>query len=514
MRITSILPDYARSRVALGAAFFVLLVCLLIVAITALNAWNARAVQLKELKTATENMARSLAQHADDALRAADTSLVGVTERVANDGVSPKALARLQKLLALQVSELPELKALFITDKDGRLLATSRAAFDPANNSANREYFVYHRTHTDLGPHVGPPVRSRSTGDWVIPLSRRLNDANGNFAGVALATIGIDYFSEYYNSFDIGEQGAILLALNNGTQLVRRPLLPDSVGKDLQAGPLFQLYSPFNLSGNAEMVSPTDGVVRLNSYRHLGHFPLVVNAALSKDETLAEWHRATLLDATVIAIIIVVLAFLGFRLVGQIGLRVQAEREARRTGEALRKLNHTLEKLALQDGLTGLANRRHFDIVLKDELSRATRSASSLALIMIDVDCFKQYNDLYGHLAGDECLRQVGLALQGTEGRPGDLAARYGGEEFALLLPNTDVAGALRVAEEIRKTIRELEIRHERNLPGVVTVSAGVNALMPVPPDAMPSHLIGAADEALYLAKSSGRDRVMASNAN
>jgi diguanylate cyclase (GGDEF)-like protein len=513
MRIKLMPPSYAKSRIAMGAALFVLLVCLLLVAIVAWNAWNARQAQLRELKTATENMARSLAQHADDAFKSADTSLLGLSERITYDGVSPKALKRLHNLLANRVSELPELTGLFIFDKDGRWLVSSHPSFNPANNNADREYFIYHRTHIDATPHVGLPVRSRSTGEWVIPLSRRLDDAGGRFAGVIAATISINYFSDYYDSFDIGKDGAILIALNNGTQLVRRPLLPDSVGKDLHNGPLFQLYSPFNFSGNAEITSPTDDVMRINSYHHLAHFPLVVNAALSKNEVLAEWRRATELNAVVIAVIILVVSVLGFRLVRQIALRVTAEREAHRTGEALRKLNQTLEKLALQDGLTGLANRRQFDMVLKDELSRATRSASSLALVMIDVDCFKLYNDLYGHLAGDECLRQVGLALQSTEGRPGDLAARYGGEEFAVLLPNTDVAGALRVAEEIRKAIRELEIKHERNLPGVVTISAGVNALSRVTESDTPSRLIGAADEALYIAKTSGRDRVQAAAA-
>jgi diguanylate cyclase (GGDEF)-like protein len=513
MRIKLPFLNVGESRIAARATLFVLLVCLLLIAITAWNAWNARVVQLEELTTATENTAHALAQHADDAFKAADTSLLGLAERVDYDGVSPKALARLHQLLVMRVDELPELKGLFIFDKNGRWLVTSQPSFDPNFNNSDREYFSYHRNHSELGPHVGLPVRSRSTGEWVIPLTRRLNDADGKFAGVVAATLSINYFSNYYDSFDIGGDGAIVLALNNGIQLVRRPLLPDSVGKDLQFGPLFQLYSRFRFSGDAEIASPTDGVMRLNSYRHLAHFPLVVTAALSKNEVLAEWRRSTLLSAAVIAVIVVVLAVLGLRLVRQISLRVQAEQEARRTGEALRKLNQTLEKLALQDGLTGLANRRQFDIVLKDELSRAARSASSLALIMIDVDCFKQYNDLYGHLAGDECLRQVGLALQGREnrGRAGDLAARYGGEEFALLLPNTDVAGALAVAEEIRKAIRALEIRHERNLPGIVTVSAGVNALMPVADSDTASLLIGAADQALYIAKTSGRDRVQAS---
>ena len=135
---------------------------------------------------------------------------------------------------------------------------------------------------------------------------------------------------------------------------------------------------------------------------------VLVSAALSKDEILASWRQATLVQGLVIAFNVIVLGFLGFRLVDQINLRIKAEEEARRTGEALLNLNRTLEKLAMQDGLTGLANRRQFDTVLQNELSRAVRSASSLALIMIDVDYFKKYNDIYGHLAGDECLRQIG----------------------------------------------------------------------------------------------------------
>ena len=265
MRAKRIFSDFAKSKVAAGAALFVVLTCLLLVASTAVNAWNARKVQLQELRTATENISRSLAQHADDTFKAADTALLGLAERIANDGTSPKALERLHKLLRLRVAELPQLKGLFIYDKDGRWLVTSRTSFDPANNNADRAYFIYHKTHTDTGPHIDAPVRSRATGEWVIPLTRRLNDANGNFAGVVAATISISYFSDYYASFDIGDDGAMLLALNNGTQMLRRPLQPDSIGKNLRAGPLFQLYSPFNFSGNEELVSPTDGVVRLNS---------------------------------------------------------------------------------------------------------------------------------------------------------------------------------------------------------------------------------------------------------
>lgn len=499
---------FRKSPITVAAIAFVLLVCALLIAITAWSAWYERGVELREEEIATVNMARALAQHADDTFKAADTSLFGLAERLDNDGTSPAALARLHKLLVLRVGELAQLKGLFIFDKDGRWLANSLPVLDTSANNADREYFIYHREHSDTGPHIGLPVRSRSTGEWIIPLSRRLNDANGQFSGVVLATIDIGYFSKFYDHYDIGRDGAILLALNDGTQLVRRPLLADSIGKNLANGPLFKLHASKNNAGVAIMTSTQDGVERLNAYRHLSQYPLLVTTALSKDEILADWRQAVLLHSAVTAAIIVALGFLGFRLVGQIDLRVRAEEEALRTGIALKKLNQTLEKLALQDGLTGLANRRQFDMVLKEELSRATRSASSLAVVMIDVDCFKQYNDIYGHLAGDECLRQIGQLLGAVETRTGDLAARYGGEEFALLLPSTDVAGALLVAEKIRHAMRELEIRHDGNLAGIVTISAGVNALTPVTDIDTAATLVGAADEALYTAKSKGRDRV------
>jgi diguanylate cyclase (GGDEF)-like protein len=500
--------NISKSRVAGAAALFVLLVCLILIGISAWSVWNARQVQLHELETATQNISRSLAQHADDAFKKADTAILGLTERVAVDGTSPEALDRLHKLLLMRVEELPELHAIFIFDKDGRTLVNSKEKNDVERNNADREYFSFHKTHSGLGPYIGAPVLSHVSGMWIIPLSRRLNDADGNFAGVVLATISLDYFNAFYAEYDIGHDGAILLALNRGIQLIRWPMLPNSIGRDVSTGPLFSTYAAHNESGTATYVSPGDGVERLVAYNHLQHYPVVVSAALSQNEILAEWRRATLVQGVIVAFIVLALGYLGFRLVDQINLRTKAEEEARRTGEALLDLNRTLEKLAMQDGLTGLANRRQFDTVLQNELSRATRSASSLALIMIDVDYFKKYNDIYGHLAGDECLRQISKIIQSAEGRSGDLAARYGGEEFALLLPSTDVAGALKVAEEIRKSIRELEIRHDGNLQGVVTISAGVNALVPVTDSDTPTSLIRAADEALYAAKSSGRDQI------
>jgi diguanylate cyclase (GGDEF)-like protein len=179
--------------------------------------------------------------------------------------------------------------------------------------------------------------------------------------------------------------------------------------------------------------------------------------------------------------------------------------------DELAEANRRLRALAGQDSLTGLANRRAFDEALAREHLRSRRGKTPLGLIMIDVDHFKRFNDLYGHLAGDDCLRCVGAAIGEAVLRPGDVAARYGGEEFAVLLPGTDEAGAAVAAERIRKAILDLTIRHTANPNEIVTVSAGVASLSCV--DIEADRLIEAADLALYRAKDSGRNAVMCASA-
>ncbi|PIT01163.1 diguanylate cyclase [Bradyrhizobium nitroreducens] len=178
-----------------------------------------------------------------------------------------------------------------------------------------------------------------------------------------------------------------------------------------------------------------------------------------------------------------------------------------------KKLETRLETLAIEDSLTGLANRRRFDERLKEEWARAYRDRSSLALLMIDVDHFKAYNDDYGHPAGDACLRLVAKIIAAETQRAGDLAARYGGEEFAMLLPNTDAAGCALVGERIRKAIHEAGLVQSSNLAsGCVTVSVGGATCRPaLERTAGVASLVEAADRALYAAKDAGRNRLMMS---
>ena len=175
--------------------------------------------------------------------------------------------------------------------------------------------------------------------------------------------------------------------------------------------------------------------------------------------------------------------------------------------QQLAKANRELQFLAAVDSLTQVANRRKFDEYLNIKWREMASEKAPLCLILCDIDFFKRYNDTYGHQAGDVCLQQVASALIGAAKRPEDLVARYGGEEFAAILPHTDSPGAIHVAEKMRVAVKELEIPHaDSAVNRYVTISLGVGSAIPHL-ESSPEELIAAADQALYHAKESGRDR-------
>ena len=188
--------------------------------------------------------------------------------------------------------------------------------------------------------------------------------------------------------------------------------------------------------------------------------------------------------------------------------RDEAYRALRVSQQQLLDTNLVLQRLMNSDGLTGLSNRRHFDEYLELEWRRASRDQTQLSLMMIDVDFFKAYNDNFGHLEGDEALRQVAKAIRASSARPSDLPARYGGEEFALVLPNTSPGGARLLAEKLRMTVAGMNIPHIAPTPGAsLTVSIGVSTIVPQP-GTNSRQLIQEADKGLYAAKHNGRNQV------
>jgi len=197
------------------------------------------------------------------------------------------------------------------------------------------------------------------------------------------------------------------------------------------------------------------------------------------------------------------------RLKQAIDQRKKHEVELMVTAEHLRLTNARLEALSTTDSLTGVYNRRYFDISLEKEYRRARRLSNRLALMMIDIDWFKKLNDQFGHQAGDECLKAVAHELDTAIGRSHDLVARYGGEEFAIILPGATDAGAEALAEDLRQRIAGLEIRSERSGGDTLSVTISIGIAGKVPDrGSVPEELVGDADHALYQSKNRGRNRV------
>ncbi|QJP99940.1 hypothetical protein RB25_04255 [Herbaspirillum rubrisubalbicans] len=162
---------------------------------------------------------------------------------------------------------------------------------------------------------------------------------------------------------------------------------------------------------------------------------------------------------------------------------------------------------AMLDGMTCIPNRRYLDEQLQLAMHHASCSKSALSLVMFDVDFFNKYNALYGHIQGDYCLQDIARIVRSAQRRHGDLAARYGGEEFVLLLPDSDLAAARKLAQQVVDGVRALKIPHEGNAAGVITISAGVTSCVP-PPGTPIADIFASADHALYHAKQAGRDQV------
>jgi two-component system chemotaxis family response regulator WspR len=264
-----------------------------------------------------------------------------------------------------------------------------------------------------------------------------------------------------------------------------------------------------------DLVMPeTDGFTLIREYREdkvLAQVPVIVLSAKEDPKLKAHSFGVGANDYVVkLPDRLELLARIRYHSAGHISRLQRDEAFAflRASQKNLADANIELQKLAALDGLTGIANRRRFDEVMRAEWQRGQRDKKPLSLLMCDVDCFKAYNDTFGHLAGDLCLKKFAAILTAQLKRPADVAARYGGEEFAIVLPDTDLAGAQLLAESCRAQLEHLAIDNPGAAGGIVTMSIGVASVVPSK-ESSPEALIGAADEAVYTAKRDGRNRVV-----
>lgn len=511
-------PSKLSSQMAV-AVLFVVFVFLSIVATAGWRAWKAYHVTLEQAQTTTTNLARSLSQHVEDAIKVSDTVLTSTVERVETEGTNLRSRYRLHKLFVRQVQDLPQFHGMFLFDEAGKYLASSQPTLPKDLNILDRSYFKFHQQNNDRKAHIGPPVRSKTTGEWMVTVSKRINRRDGRFAGVASATIRMDYFKEFHRRLDIGDKGVIFITFHNGVMLTRQPFVEEIIGTRVRNS----IINPVNLSGRRFgsfiTSSPVDQTERLYSYNYTDAYPLIAVIGLSKDEILATWRADMSSYAVGLALIAAILGLLGWRLIYEIRLGITSERNLVKAQVSLKRLNRMLEGLALQDGLTGIANRRHFDMVLETEFKRAVRGNVPLCLMMMDVDYFKAYNDLYGHPAGDKCLKAISGALIKTINRAGDLPARYGGEEFVVLMPNTDLISAESIAQRVHSAVADLKLLHAGSPAGHITISIGIASFLPskdTPNTKLKTveEFMKEADMALYMAKRNGRNRVCTSNDN
>ena len=372
--------------------------------------------------------------------------------------------------------------AIQVFDAQGQLIIDA-ASLDPApENRADEEYFQVHRGQPDLGLFISRPMLHR--GAYSIVLSRRITGEDGRFIGVVAGSIRFSYFHDLFGRLHLGPDDLITVFRRDGTVIMRTPFDLDVIGHNLSQVPgLHQVLT--EPSGSYSRPSVVDGLTRLFVWRNSGS-ALVVQVGKRLDNILNLWRtEATRIGAIMTALILFVVATTLF-LAREISRRARAEER--------------LEELATTDALTGLKNRRKFDTEIDLEWRRAARNGTPVALLMLDADHFKSYNDTWGHQAGDQVLVGIAICVSDSVRRAGDCAARFGGEEFAVLLPGLSNIEAFRVAETIR-----LKVEHWSEDP-VSTVSIGVASMIPSASLDW-SDLIEAADKALYAAKANGRNQ-------
>ena len=461
-----------------------------------------------------------LAQMRDDALRRAQDSVFNISLLVERDvsrnleiydlslhavidGLNQPGVLDLppeirQMVLFDGSISAKDMGSVFVLDENGNVRFDSRAWPPRPNNFAADDYFKVHRDSPNAGLFISHPFSpSGAPEDMRIALSRRISRPDGSFGGVVVGTLRLTYFRRLFDGMKLGPSGSMALMLSDGTMLMRRPYDPKIIGINLTGTANYSRFITQS-SGDFFGTAAIDRVERWYAFRHIDVYPLILDVALSTRDIYVEWRRRAWIIGTLIGALDVTIIALAILFSSQLRLRRAAEEE--------------LRELARTDGLTGLNNRRSFEEHVNEEWRRAQRNGWPLSLLLIDVDNFKGFNDLYGHSAGDEALIGVARCIAQNVRRPGDTAARFGGEVFAVLLPATDVAGAQRIAEQVRVAVQALQYRHVASAHHVLTVSVGA-ATAHGAPIATSRALVDAADEALYRAKDAGRNRVVGSGA-
>lgn len=487
-------PPASLGNLVLLGSFLVSAAVALLVGMTLLQsrdeAWN-RARQ------SSQNIVNAMSQDIEHRVQLYSFVIDDIIDDISDPGVVA-GYETLHRFLRRAANISPYLGSLVLINKDGDIAVDADSMTPRQGNFQDRDYFQVHSQTNSEVVYISKPYASRlRNGDPSIALSRRVNDRQGQFDGVVAAAIRLAYFRDMFRNIDVGPQSALALIRTDGILLVREPSLDGAgdTGRDLSASPVFKRVQEAQ-SGAFVAVAQLDGVERFYTYAHVPNAPLIISVGVAVETILSGWRRRALVIGSLTGLIC---------LTG-IGAAVLSRREMIRRAQ----VEAELQFLSMTDGLTRLANRRRFDDVFSREWRRAVRTGATLSLLVLDADHFKQLNDRFGHSRGDEVLALIGRTIEGVAQRPDDLVARIGGEEFAVLLPNTDLEGARKVAEQIRSRIEAASVPGPEGVPIRATISIGI-ASTAIPDASSAGQLMELADKALYRAKAAGRNIVICS---
>lgn len=474
-----------RSIYRLIAAVFLLVACFS--AICAKVLLDARQAAWERAAEAATSMVAALESDIARNIESYDLSIQGVMENLQHPGLDQISPDLRQLVLFDRSATAHHLDALVVLDKDGIVRYDSRSTEPEPADRSGRDYFKMHKNSGLTGLFISRPIVARSNGVPIVALSRRLPNHDGSFAGVVVGSLKLSYFEELFKNAALGANGNITLFHDDGTVIMRWPAKGNFVGSNFKNAEIFR-YAATAQDGRFESRSAADGTRRLFVFSRIGELPLLLSVGQPTDDIYADWRRYALVMGLMIGALAVLAGTLTWYLVREMRRRAAAERK--------------LAVLATTDGLTGLANRRHLNAAIHREWRRALREQNALALMMIDTDHFKSYNDLHGHQAGDKLLQTIAASMFRSIRRPSDTAARYGGDEFVILLPGTTADGAVTVAEELRACLAALCV--ENSVPAS-NISIGIASRTPSAGETF-GDLLAAADSALYRAKENGRN--------
>lgn len=477
---------YPVSRLLIIVGFALAAVLLLGTALTIIDmrekAWERASASARTLlESITRTVERDIELY--------DLSLRSVAERMQNPAFEMASPELRYLTLFDRAATAKGYGAIFVLDGNGNAFIESGQPIPRVLNGADRAYFQAHRTR-DAGLFVGQPWRTRISGREMIPLSRRFSYADGAFAGVIVGAIELAYFQAVFARLNQDANLRVtMLFEGEATGSPPRRAIQNPVAPVLSDAVLVTLTH----TQRATFVEPATETApgQLHAAQTVGTLPMRIVVSIPTPTIDAAWQPRAGAMLAIVGTLTLALVALLFLLRRELGNRSTAEAK--------------LAKLAHTDALTGLSNRRHFDQALSEIAKLA--AILDVGLLLIDADRFKAYNDLYGHPAGDQVLIAVAGVLTQTVARHGGQAFRIGGEEFAIAVSGRNEARTLSLAESVRRGVEELGLSHKSGTSQVVTVSVGVfhNSRFPL---ATAAQWLSLADQALYVAKHAGRNRV------